>query len=91
MKFSLLIANTNRSLEYLKTICKINILPDEIIIYSDQINNRVSNFLLWDLAYTEIYFTNVLWPDFQSHHFDEFLQQFKTTERRFGHTDREIE
>ena len=67
-----------------------NIPAPDILIRTGG-ENRVSNFLLWDLAYTEIYFTNVLWPDFQSHHFDEFLQQFKTTERRFGYTNREIE
>ena len=67
-----------------------NIPAPDILIRTGG-ENRVSNFLLWDLAYTEIYFTNVLWPDFQSHHFDEFIQQFKTTKRRFGYTDREIE
>jgi undecaprenyl diphosphate synthase len=45
---------------------------------------RLSNFLLWQLAYTELYFTGVLWPDFSEVHFDAALSDFARRERRFG-------
>jgi hypothetical protein len=45
---------------------------------------RISNFLLWQLAYSEIYFTPVLWPDFKKRHFLEALLEYQRRERRFG-------
>ena len=47
---------------------------------------RVSNFLLWDLAYAELYFSPCLWPDFALAEFEEALKFFAGRERRFGHT-----
>jgi undecaprenyl diphosphate synthase len=45
---------------------------------------RISNFFLWQLAYTELYFTDVLWPDFNEQHFMQALQAFAKRKRRFG-------
>ncbi|OCG61624.1 di-trans,poly-cis-decaprenylcistransferase [Gilliamella sp. wkB18] len=45
---------------------------------------RISNFLLWQIAYAELYFTDVLWPDFNQVLFDEAINEFNTRERRFG-------
>jgi len=45
---------------------------------------RVSNFLLWQIAYTEFWFTSVFWPDFDEEHLEEALQDFARRERRFG-------
>ncbi|MFM6854416.1 MAG: polyprenyl diphosphate synthase, partial [Sphingopyxis sp.] len=45
---------------------------------------RLSNFLLWQCAYAELYFTDVLWPDFTPAHLADALQAFATRERRFG-------
>lgn len=45
---------------------------------------RLSNFMLWELAYTELYFTQALWPDFDKHEFEKALNFFQKTERRFG-------
>lgn len=45
---------------------------------------RISNFMLWELAYTELYFTDVLWPDFNQAHFLAALDEYKSRERRFG-------
>ncbi len=45
---------------------------------------RLSNFLLWQLAYTELYFTDVLWPDFAAEHVEAALEDFASRERRFG-------
>lgn len=51
---------------------------------------RISNFLLWQLAYTELYFTDVLWPDFDAHALDAALQWYAGRERRFGRTSEQI-
>jgi undecaprenyl diphosphate synthase len=53
--------------------------------------SRISNFLLWQLAYTELYFTPVLWPDFDEAQFDLALQSFAARQRRFGRTGEQIE
>src|SRR5690606_17170311 len=47
---------------------------------------RVSNFLLWQLAYTELYFTETLWPDFGAEALDEAIASYRSRERRFGRT-----
>lgn len=51
---------------------------------------RLSNFLLWQLAYTEFYFSDVLWPDFKPEHLDAALADFATRERRFGGLGRSV-
>lgn len=50
---------------------------------------RVSNFLLWQIAYSELYFTPVLWPDFGKQHFVEAIKEFQKRERRFGQVTEE--
>jgi undecaprenyl diphosphate synthase len=56
--------------------------PDLLIRTSGEV--RLSNFLLWQVAYTEIYITETLWPDFREKQFIEALRQFQSRERRFG-------
>ena len=51
---------------------------------------RVSNFLLWQLAYSEFYFTDTLWPEFDSAAFDAAIVSFQTRERRFGRTSEQL-
>ncbi|MBX3641279.1 MAG: di-trans,poly-cis-decaprenylcistransferase [Nitrosomonas sp.] len=51
---------------------------------------RISNFLLWQLAYTELYFTNTPWPDFNEREFDLAIQSYQQRERRFGRTSEQI-
>ncbi|BCX88231.1 undecaprenyl diphosphate synthase [Methylomarinovum tepidoasis] len=51
---------------------------------------RISNFLLWQLAYTELYFTKVLWPDFDEAELDKALAEYARRERRFGHTSEQL-
>ena len=51
---------------------------------------RISNFLLWQLAYTEMYFTNTLWPDFNEETFMEALKSFASRERRFGRISEQL-
>jgi undecaprenyl diphosphate synthase len=52
---------------------------------------RISNFLLWQIAYTELFFTDTLWPDFDEAAFDEALDWFNTRQRRFGKTGDQVE
>lgn len=51
---------------------------------------RISNFLLWNLAYAELWFTDVLWPEFGSNEFDSAMQYFAQKQRRFGHTGEQV-
>jgi undecaprenyl diphosphate synthase len=52
---------------------------------------RISNFLLWQIAYAELYFTDVLWPDFNKEDFYEAILNYQSRERRFGKTSEQIE
>lgn len=51
---------------------------------------RISNFLVWQLAYTELYFTERYWPDFSAHDLDEAFEWYRTRERRFGRTSAQL-
>ena len=51
---------------------------------------RISNFLLWQLAYTELYFTPTLWPDFDTVEFDKAIASYRQRERRFGRTSEQL-
>lgn len=51
---------------------------------------RLSNFLLWELAYSEFYFTDVLWPDFRKTHLEQAILDYQNRERRFGKTSEQI-
>ncbi|MHC1724646.1 MAG: isoprenyl transferase [Syntrophobacteraceae bacterium] len=62
--------------------------PDFVIRTGGEI--RVSNFLLWQIAYAELYFTEVLWPDFGKPEFFEALHEFQNRERRFGRTGEQV-
>jgi undecaprenyl diphosphate synthase len=52
---------------------------------------RISNFLLWQLAYSELYFTETLWPDFDAAALDEAVASYRSRERRFGRTSEQLE
>lgn len=51
---------------------------------------RISNFLLWQLAYTELYFTDIFWPDFDAKKLDEAISSYQKRERRFGRTSEQV-
>ena len=51
---------------------------------------RISNFLLWQLAYTELYFTDALWPDFDAAALDQAIASYRSRERRFGRTSEQV-
>jgi undecaprenyl diphosphate synthase len=61
-------------------------LPEADLLIRTGGEQRLSNFLLWDLAYAELYFTDCLWPDFQAADFERALEFFAGRERRFGQT-----
>ena len=58
--------------------------PDLLIRTGAENRERISNFLLWQIAYTEIYFTKTLWPDFRKKEFIKAIEEFKQRERLFG-------
>jgi len=51
---------------------------------------RISNFMLWQLAYTELYFTDTLWPDFDEAALDMAIDSYQARERRFGRTSEQL-
>lgn len=59
-------------------------LPDPDLLIRTGVEKRISNFLLWQSAYTELYFTDVLWPDFTREELMKALQDYAARERRFG-------
>jgi undecaprenyl diphosphate synthase len=59
-------------------------MPDPDLLIRPSGELRISNFLLWQLAYTELWFTDVLWPDFEKEHFWEAVLEYQQRERRFG-------
>jgi undecaprenyl diphosphate synthase len=65
-------------------------LPDPDLFIRTGGERRISNFLLWNLAYTELYFCDVLWPDFTRNDFDLALQSFAARQRRFGMTAAQV-
>ena len=66
-------------------------LPEPDLFIRTGGEQRVSNFLLWQLAYTELYFTDTLWPDFLAPAFDDALLSFSKRQRRFGRTGEQVE
>lgn len=66
-------------------------LPEPDLFIRTGGEKRISNFLIWQLAYSELYFTDTLWPDFDRIAFDKALDSFAGRQRRFGHTGEQIE
>ena len=65
-------------------------LPEPDLFIRTGGEQRVSNFMLWQLAYTEMFFTPTLWPDFDQTILDEAIGSFKGRQRRFGHTGEQV-
>jgi undecaprenyl diphosphate synthase len=59
-------------------------LPDPELMIRTSGEHRISNFMLWQLAYAEFHFTSVLWPDFRKAHFFDAIRDFQRRDRRFG-------
>lgn len=65
-------------------------MPDPDLVIRTSGECRVSNFLLWQIAYAELYITDVLWPDFREPEFIEALREYQRRERRFGKTSEQV-
>ena len=76
-KQSITVSNIERNL-YTKN------LPDPDLLIRTGGKKRLSNFLLWQLAYSELYFVNKLWPDFTTNDFNRILKNFRSVKRNFG-------
>ena len=59
-------------------------MPDPELVVRTSGEHRISNFLLWELAYSELVFTEVLWPDFRREHLFDAIREYQRRERRFG-------
>ncbi|WP_435261660.1 isoprenyl transferase [Tenacibaculum sp. nBUS_03] len=66
-------------------------LPDVDLMIRTSGEQRISNYLLWQMAYAELYFTEVLWPDFRKEHLFDAIIDYQNRERRFGKTSEQIE
>jgi len=67
-----------------------NNIPDPDILIRTSGEERISNFLLWQIAYTELVFTDVLWPEFRKEDFFEAVLKYQRRERRFGKVSEQI-
>jgi undecaprenyl diphosphate synthase len=65
-------------------------IPDPELLIRTSGEQRISNFLLWQLAYTELYITELLWPDFRKEHLFEAIISYQRRERRFGKTSEQL-
>jgi undecaprenyl diphosphate synthase len=59
-------------------------MPDPDLVVRTSGEYRISNFLLWELAYSELIFTDVLWPDFRREHLFDAIREFQNRDRRYG-------
>jgi undecaprenyl diphosphate synthase len=73
------------------TYLNTNHIPDPDILIRTGRERRISNFLLWQIAYTELFFPDVLWPDFTKQHLFDIITEFQTRQRRFGKTGAQVE
>ncbi|MBR3828051.1 MAG: isoprenyl transferase [Bacteroidales bacterium] len=76
--------------ETLRNYLATNYMPDPDLLIRTGGELRVSNFLLWQMAYTEFYFTDLLWPDFRQEHFFEAVYDFQNRQRRYGKTGEQV-
>lgn len=66
-------------------------IPDPELLIRTSGEHRISNFLLWQLAYTELHFSPVFWPDFKKQHLHEAILDYQKRQRRFGKTSEQID
>jgi undecaprenyl diphosphate synthase len=76
--------------EELEPYLSMSFAPEPDLFIRTGGEERISNFLLWQLAYTELYFTGTLWPDFNTVEFDKAIASFRQRERRFGRTSEQL-
>jgi undecaprenyl diphosphate synthase len=69
----------------------LNDLPEPDLLIRTSGEQRISNFLLWHFAYTEMYFPDIYWPDFDAAAFQNAIDFYRTRQRRFGYTDEQLD
>lgn len=79
------------SYQTMREVLCLGDLPEPDLFIRTSGEQRISNFLLWQLAYTELYFTEVLWPDFNEQTFHEAIYQFSRRQRRYGLTGQQVQ
>jgi undecaprenyl diphosphate synthase len=84
------IATSEITEEIFKNYLNTKNIPDPELLIRTSGEMRISNFLLWQIAYTELYFTDVLWPDFRKEHMYEAIISFQKRERRFGKISEQV-
>ena len=103
-KKELIYAIKNLALKVKKNLVNIDNIDEKIInnhLYSGNLpsvdllirtsgEQRISNFLLWQISYAELFFSEVFWPDFDENHFEKAINNYKKRERRFGKTSDQI-
>jgi undecaprenyl diphosphate synthase len=77
--------------ERFRTFLDTSGIPDPDLLIRTGGEHRISNFLLWQIAYAEIYFTDILWPDFDAVALDDAISWFATRQRRYGMTGEQVE
>ncbi|EGL56025.1 undecaprenyl pyrophosphate synthase [Methylophaga aminisulfidivorans MP] len=77
--------------EDISALLTTSALPEPDLFIRTGGEQRVSNFLLWQMAYTEFFFTDVLWPEFDSKQLDAAISSFSKRERRFGRTSEQLQ
>ena len=76
--------------ELINTHLYSNNLPDVDLLIRTSGEKRISNFLLWKISYAELYFTNILWPEFSKNDFYKAIINYQKRERRFGKTSEQV-
>jgi len=75
----------------LEPFLAMNYAPEPDLFIRTGGEQRISNFMLWQLAYTELYFTDLLWPDFDAAALDAAVASYRARERRFGRTSEQVQ
>lgn len=95
---NILIENTDKSLqptditeEMISHHLKTNFMPDPELLIRTGGELRISNYLLWQIAYSELYFCDTYWPDFSEDDLQKAIQSYQNRQRRFGKTEAQVE
>ena len=78
------ISPNDLSVEMFSSLLYTKDIPNPDILIRTSGEQRISNYLLWQLAYTELFFTNTMWPDFGKDELLDIIEKFNTRERRYG-------
>jgi undecaprenyl diphosphate synthase len=79
------------TVQNLNDVMSLSHVADPDLVIRTGGEKRLSNFLLWQAAYSELYFSDKLWPDFDATALDEAIDEFNQRERRFGKTSEQIQ